>query len=254
MTQNDKAIELAKLHVKGNPLKLYNAWDAGSAKAIVAGGAKAIATSSWAVAAAQGFKDGEDLPLDAALEIAARIAATVDVPVSFDFEGGYAEDDAGLAKNITALLETGVVGINFEDRVVQGKGLYPIDRQAARIAAIRSAADKFGVKLIINARTDFFLGRGSENHADSIADALSRANAYSAAGASSFFIPGLLDAPLIKEIVDGTDLPVNVMMWDERLPSVADLGKLGVARISWGTIAYSDAMAAIEQQAAKALV
>ena len=141
MSQSRKAKEFAALHVKGTPVVLYNAWDAGSAKAIVDAGSKAIATSSWSVAAAQGYEDGEELPLAFAEQIVGRIAATVDVPVTVDFEGGYSEDDRELASNISRLLELGVIGINFEDRVVKGKGLYSIERQAQRIAAIRAAAE-----------------------------------------------------------------------------------------------------------------
>ena len=118
------------MHVAGDPVLLYNAWDAGSAKAIVEAGASAIASSSWSVAEAQGFRDGEELPLEVAEQIIARIAATVDVPVTADFEGGYSEDDVELADNAARLFETGVIGINFEDRVVKGAGLYELDRQA----------------------------------------------------------------------------------------------------------------------------
>src|SRR5580704_9929197 len=112
MSQSGKAKEFAALHIKGTPLVLYNAWDAGSAKAIVDAGAKAVATSSWSVAAAQGYKDGEVMPLALAEGIAARIASTVDVAVTVDFEGGYSEDDGELANNISRLLEFGVIGIN----------------------------------------------------------------------------------------------------------------------------------------------
>ena len=162
MSQSRKAKEFAALHVKGTPVVLYNAWDAGSAKAIVDAGAKAIATSSWSVAAAQGFEDGEELPLAFAEQIVGRIAATVDVPVTVDFEGGYSEDDRELASNISRLLELGVIGINFEDRVVKGNGLYSIERQAQRIAAIRAAAEHKRIPFFINARTDVFLGNGDD--------------------------------------------------------------------------------------------
>ena len=194
MSQSRKAKEFAALHVKGTPVVLYNAWDAGSAKAIVDAGSKAIATSSWSVAAAQGYEDGEELPLAFAEQIVGRIAATVDVPVTVDFEGGYSEDDRELASNISRLLELGVIGINFEDRVVKGKGLYSIERQAQRIAAIRAAAEHKHIPFFINARTDVFLGNG-----DDVDEALERARAYASAGASGFFIPGLTD--------DAGDLP-----------------------------------------------
>src|ERR1700730_4223367 len=162
MNQTEKARHFAELHAKGAPLLLYNAWDAGSAKSILAAGAKAIATSSWSVAEAQGYRDGEAIPIKLAQQIVGRIAATIEVPVTVDFEGGYSEDDGELADNISRLRDTGVIGINFEDRVVKGSGLYNIDRQARRIAAIRKAAEQKGVDLFINARTDLFFEHGQE--------------------------------------------------------------------------------------------
>ncbi len=142
MNQTEKAKRFAELHVKGKPLLLYNAWDAGSAKSILAAGAKAIATSSWSVAEAQGYRDGEAIPIELAERIVERIAATIEGPVTVDFEGGYSEDDGELADNISRLVDTGVIGINFEDRVVKGSGLYSVDRQARRVAAIRKAAER----------------------------------------------------------------------------------------------------------------
>ena len=158
MNQTEKARRFAKLHVKGSPLVLYNAWDAGSATSIVVAGAKAVATSSWSVAAAQGYNDGEEIPIDLVEKIIGRIVEKVKAPVTVDFEGGYSDDDHELTKNISRLLDLGVIGINFEDRLVKGSGLYKIDRQAERIAAIRKAADRKGVPLFINARTTFSLG------------------------------------------------------------------------------------------------
>src|SRR5467141_4745926 len=101
MNQTDKAKRFGELHAKGKPLLLYNAWDAGSAKSILAAGAKAIATSSWSVAEAQGYRDGEAIPIEFAEQITARIAATVDAPVTADIEGGYSEDDGELADNVS---------------------------------------------------------------------------------------------------------------------------------------------------------
>ena len=150
MKQSEKAARFAALHVKGSPLLLYNAWDAGSARSISEAGAKAIATSSWAVAEAQGYRDGETIPVGLVEQIAGRIVDTIDLAVTIDFEGGYSEDEGEIAENVSRLLDLGVVGINFEDRVVKGVGLYAVDRQAHRIAAIRDAADKKGLNLFIN--------------------------------------------------------------------------------------------------------
>jgi 2-methylisocitrate lyase-like PEP mutase family enzyme len=247
MNQTEKAKRFADLHVKGTPMLLYNAWDAGSAKAILAAGAKAIATSSWSVAEAQGYRDGESIPIALAQKIIARIAATIEAPVTVDFEGGYSEDDVALADNVSRLLETGVIGINFEDRVVKGSGLYSVDRQARRIAAIRKSAERKGVDLFINARTDVFFEHGGDA-AQAVGEALDRAKAYAAAGASGFFVPGLVDDALIGRICEGVMLPVNVMVMDA-VPSNARLSELGVARISYGPIPYIRAMKMLEQEA-----
>jgi 2-methylisocitrate lyase-like PEP mutase family enzyme len=247
MNQTDKAKRFAELHVKDAPLLLYNAWDAGSAKSVLDAGAKAIATSSWSVAAAQGYGDGEAIPIELAEQIIGRIAATVDIPVTVDFEGGYSEDDGELAANISRLLDLGVIGINFEDRIVKGAGLYSVDWQARRIAAIRKAAEQKGIDLFINARTDVFFEHG-ENAAQAVGEALDRAKAYAAVGASGFFVPGLVDDALIGQICEGVSLPVNVMVMDG-VPSNARLSELGVARISYGPIPYIRAMKALGQEA-----
>jgi 2-methylisocitrate lyase-like PEP mutase family enzyme len=251
MNQSEKAARFAAFHIKGAPLLLYNAWDAGSAKCVLEAGAKAIATSSWAVAEAQGYRDGEVIPVGLVEQIVARIASTIDLPVTVDFEGGYSDDDSVLAENVSRLLELGIVGINFEDRVVKDVGLYAVDRQAHRIAAIRAAADKKGIDLFINARTDLFLGQAGDP-AKSVGDALVRAKAYADAGASGLFVPGLQDDALIGRICDGAALPINVMVMDG-VPSNERLANLGVARISYGPVPYISAMNALKEDALKVL-
>ena len=189
MNQTEKAARFAALHIKNTPLLLYDAWGAGSAKAILDTGAKAIATSSWAVAEAQGYRDGEAIPIELAEQIIARIAATVDAPVTADFEGGYTEDDGELADNVARLIDLGVIGINFEDRVVKNDGLYDIDRQARRIATIRNAAERKGIPLFINARTDVFFADGDP--AQSVSEALDRGKAYADCWRLRVLYPGL---------------------------------------------------------------
>ena len=200
---------------------------------------------------AQGYRDGEAIPIELAERIIERIAATIEAPVTVDFEGGYSEDDGELADNISRLVDTGVVGINFEDRVVNGSGLYSVDRQARRIAAIRKAAEKKGVDLFINARTDVFFEHG-EDAAQAVGEALDRAKAYEAVGASGFFVPGLVDDALIGRICEGVSLPLNIMVM-EGVPSNARLAERGVARISYGPIPYIRAMKELEQEARTAL-
>src|SRR5690348_1974588 len=201
MDQIEKAKRFSELHIRGAPLVLYSAWDAGSAKSILEAGALAIATSSWAVAEAQGYRDGEAIPIEFLEQVAARIVATIDAPVTVDFEGGYSDVDDDLAGNVARLVDLGVIGINFEDRVVKGSGLYDIARQAERITTVRETAQEKGVELFINARTDLFLGQGRDE-AQSVGEALERAKAYAAAGASGFFIPGLEKDALIGRICE----------------------------------------------------
>jgi 2-methylisocitrate lyase-like PEP mutase family enzyme len=125
----------------------------------------------------QGYRDGEAIPVELVEQVAARIVATIDVPMTVDFEGGYSDVDDDLAGNVARLLDLGVIGINFEDRVVKGSGLYDTARQAERIVAIRETAEKSGAGFFINARTDLFLGQGRDA-AQSIGEALDRAKAY----------------------------------------------------------------------------
>jgi hypothetical protein len=145
----------------------------------------------------QGYRDGEVIPIELVQRIVGRIAATIDAPVTVDFEGGYSENDSELANNISRLLDLGVIGINFEDRLVKGAGLYDVDRQARRISAIRKAAGRKGVGLFINARTDVFFEH-SNDAAQAVAEALGRAKAYAVAGASGYFVPGLVDDALVE--------------------------------------------------------
>src|ERR1700741_1737910 len=137
MSQSDKFTAFAALHVPGDPVILFNAWDAGSAKAVAEAGAKAIATGSDSVAGAQGFTDAEALPIGLALANAARVVAAVDLPVTIDFECAYAVAPEGVAASMARLAATGAIGCNFEDQVIGGEGLHDIPVQAARIAAAR---------------------------------------------------------------------------------------------------------------------
>ena len=238
MSQSDKARSFAALHTAQDPLVPFNIWDAGSARAVADAGAAAIATGSWSVAAAQGYPDGETIPLDLLLGIAARIVAATELPVSIDFEGGYAREPGELRANTRRLLDTGAVGINFENQIVGADELYEIAEQADRIAAIRQAAEDARVPLFINARTDLFLKQSDQTmHAGLIDQAIERATRYAAAGASGFFVPGLSDAGLITRICGAVSLPVNIMR-PGATPSRSELGALGVARISAGPAPY----------------
>jgi 2-methylisocitrate lyase-like PEP mutase family enzyme len=249
-TQRDQAETFASLHRPGDPLILYNAWDPGSAAVIAKAGAKAIATGSWSVAAAFGFADGEQLPLDLAIDNLERIVAAVDLPVTLDLEGGYGEAAEAVGAAAARAIAAGAVGCNFEDRIVGGSGLHPAERQAARIAAIRAEADKAGIPFFINARTDHFLQAKPEQHGDFVGAALDRAGAYTDAGASGFFVPGLVDEALIGRVCASSPLPVNIMAFPG-VPSAERLAALGVSRISHGPGPYRLAMAALADAASK---
>ncbi|MGJ8544875.1 MAG: isocitrate lyase/PEP mutase family protein [Sulfitobacter sp.] len=246
MNTAEKARAFAALHVAGAPLVLCNAWDAGSAKIVAQSGAAAVASGSWGVAAALGFADGEALPLGLAVAAAAQMVNATDLPVSFDFEGGYAPDPAGLAANLAQLLSAGIVGINFEDRVVGGAGLYALEVQAERIAALRGAADAAGRALFINARTDVFFCGDPRPAEELLEEAAQRAQAYADAGASGLFVPGVEDEALVRAICAQSPLPVNVMRSGQG-PTVGDFAQWGAARISHGPGPYRAAMQALRE-------
>ena len=251
--RKEQAELFSSLHKPGEPIILFNIWDAGSARAVAESGAQAIATGSWSVAAANGYADGQSLPLDLAIENIRRIVDSVEVPVTLDLEGGYAESPEDLKNNIARVIEAGAIGINFEDQIVGGEGLYPVEQQAGRIRAIREAADEAGVPLFINARTDVFLktlpGPHTPEHVD---EALARAEAYAAAGGSGLFAPGLRDAELIRALCERSPLPVNIMVMPDT-PSNSEMAELGVARISYGPGPYRKMIEWLKSQAAEAL-
>lgn len=237
-TQKEKALVFGELHIKGDPLIIFNVWDAGTAKAVAEIGAKAVATGSYAVAMANGFADGEEIPLELVLENLQRISGSVELPVSLDFEGGYAADPDRLRRNIGRAMNAGAIGINFEDRVVKGEGLYSIDDQSKRIHAIREAATEAGVPLFINARSDVVLPRNVAEHTEEhLNELIERAAAYAEAGASGFFAPGLVNPDFIGKLCEASPLPVNILVWPG-VPSSSQLADLGVARISYGGGTY----------------
>ena len=251
--QKEHANTFKSLHIKGNPVILFNVWDAGSAKIVQEIGAKAIATGSWSVAAAHGFQDGEKLPFELALANLNRIISNVDLPVTFDFEGGYGTSPAELQVSIAKVIEAGAVGINFEDQIVGGTDLYSIQNQGERIQAIRKTADRLSVPLFINARTDIFLKADSAPHNESqLEEALSRASAYADSGATGFFVPGLINIAFIETLCERSPLPINIM-YQPDAPSSKQLAEVGVSRISYGPYPYLQAMNTLKEAGSAAL-
>jgi 2-methylisocitrate lyase-like PEP mutase family enzyme len=254
MTQIERTRLLALFHVKGDPLILFNVWDAGSARAVAEAGAKAIATGSWSVAAAHGCNDEEELPLDLVIANTKRIVDAVDLPVTIDFEGGYGETPEAVAGNVKQLIEAGAVGCNFEDQIIGGEGIYCIEHQRARIGAMRRAAEQAAVPdFFINARTDIFLKAAPAEHDEShLEEAVSRAAAYAQAGASGFFAPSLRQPEQIRKLCELSPLPVNILALPDT-PSSRELADLGVARISYGPIPYREMIASLKTAAQQAL-
>lgn len=236
----------AALHVPGTPLVLFNVWDAGSAKVAEKAGARAIATGSASVATAHGVSDAEALPLALALANAERIVAAVDLPVTIDFEGGYAVDEDMLVTNLATLAATGAIGCNFEDQVIGGEGIHAVDVQTKRIAAARRGA---GSDFFLNARTDIFLQAKPDTHDQAKVDAaIERAHAYAEAGASGFFVPGLANLDLLAKVCAASPLPVNFMAFPGA-PSAKDVAAAGIARISHGPFPHMLALKAFEDAA-----
>lgn len=225
------AARLLALHAPGNPLILPNAWDVASALAVERAGATAVATTSSGVAEARGYADGEAIPAGEMLAAVGRIAAAVCVPVTADLEAGYGLEPEAL---VAGLLDAGAVGVNLEDtdRSSDRVGLAEADVQADRLAAVRRAADAAGVHVVVNARIDLFLNGDGPMQAR-VNEAIRRAQAYVAAGADCVYPIWLTDPDAIGRIVREVAAPVNILLRPGS-PSLAELTRLGVLRISVG--------------------
>ncbi|WP_141327556.1 isocitrate lyase/phosphoenolpyruvate mutase family protein [Myxococcus sp. AB025B] len=214
-----------QLHEAGL-LLLVNAWDAGSARVMESLGAKALATTSAGVAWAQGYPDGDALPVSRLLDTVASIARVVKVPLTVDMEGGYSDDPKAVGEVALGVLDVGGVGINLED----GSG--SADLLCAKIEAVKRAVAGRGLDLFINARTDVFL-KGIGPADKRVEETLSRARRYKAAGADGLFVPGLKTPAEIKVVTSEAGLPVNLMAM-AGLPAASELATLGVRRVSAG--------------------
>ena len=247
--QTQKFEAFAALHVPGDPVILYNIWDVGSALAVVKAGAKALATGSHPVGDASGFGDAHQVPLDYVFANARRIVEAVDpLPLSVDFEGAYSTDPEEGGRNVAALKATGAVGCNFEDQVVGGEGITPLDLQVKRIEAIRRAV---GDDFFINARTDLFLK--TQTYDDALVDqVIERGKAFADAGASGFFVPRLADPKQIERVVREVPLPLNVIAFPGAPPK-SEWAAAGVARISHGPFPHRALMAQLEEAARVAI-
>ena len=226
----EKAELLRSLHVPGDPLVVTNVWDSITAR-VVAGapGVKALATASHSISEAHGVEDGEGLDVDQMLAAARLVIRAVDLPVSVDFEKGYATDAAGTLDNVWRLIEEGAAGLNIEDSVGRSKAeLYDVHTQVSKIAAARRAGDRAGVPIVINARVDALAGDPSL-----FDDAVARANAYLDAGADCAFVLGLGTDELVARAVEQIHGKISVISGPDSVP-LARLAELGVSRVSFG--------------------
>jgi 2-methylisocitrate lyase-like PEP mutase family enzyme len=216
------------------PLVLPNAWDAASAIVYGATGLEAVGTSSAGVAASLGVPDGEVLARDEMLAAVDRIAGAVDLPVSADIEAGYGETPDAVGETVARTIEAGAVGVNLEDGTGDpARPLRSVDEHCERIRAARAAADDADLPLVVNGRTDVFWAEVGET-STRLDRAVERANAYFEAGSDCLFVPGVTDPDTIAALADGVDGPLNVL-GGPGLPSIPELGTLGVARVSVGS-------------------
>jgi 2-methylisocitrate lyase-like PEP mutase family enzyme len=229
-----KADVFRSLHQAPPILILPNAWDAVTARLFVKAGARAIATTRAGIAAALGYADGQNVPRELMLEAIARIARVVDVPVTADIESGYAESPKDLGETIRAVINAGAIGFNLEDATGDAsQPLVALEQQIERVRAAREAGDNADVPVVINARTDVYLERVGEP-ASRFAETIRRLNAYREAGADCLFVPGVTDMPTLTQLVRSVQGPLNVLA-GPGMPPVADLQRIGIARLSVGS-------------------
>lgn len=231
------------LHNAKHPLALSNSWDVASTLVAQSAGAQAIATTSAGIAWSLGLPDGDQLDRARAVAVIAAIAAAVQLPVTADIEGGLADSASDVATTVMAVLEAGAVGINIED------GPRSPAELAARIASARRTADDAGVSMFINARTDVFLASIGDPE-QRLAETITRAARYADAGADGIFVPGVDDAETIAALAEGIPVPLNILVGPGSL-SVAELGSLGVSRVSLGSTVARAAYALAHRAAAE---
>jgi 2-methylisocitrate lyase-like PEP mutase family enzyme len=241
-SQSDRVAQFRDAHAKGQILVLPNAWDAASARLVQDAGAKAVATSSAAVAWSNGYADGEGMSREVALAATREVLRVVDVPVTVDSEAGYSSDPAKVAEHCLRLIEIGVAGLNIED------GKESPDLLVAKIKAIKSAAKAKGADIFINARTDVYL-QNLVSDDKKLGETIRRTKLYTEAGADGIFAAFMTDPAQIRDVVAATGLPVNILA-AKTAPDVAALKALGVRRLTIGALtarsAYGHAVHAVK--------
>ena len=234
MNQKSLADNFRHLHHGPDILVLANCWDVASARVLEAEGMPAIATSSAGVAFSLGYPDGQRISRDEMVAVVARVAKAVKVPVTADVESGYGTRPEDAARTAAAVIAAGAVGVNLEDSTEESDtALIDVALAVEKIRAVREAASKAGVPLVINARTDVYLNQVGAP--DSRYDhALRRAVAFRDAGADCIFLPGVKEPELISRFVKDLKFPINILA-GPGFPAIAELQRLGVARVSLGS-------------------
>lgn len=237
MTLQDKAERLLDLHEAPALLTVVNVWDPVSARVVAAEpGTQALATASHSIAASFGYEDGERIPLDLHLEAIERIVEATDLPVSADLEAGYGD----IGETLRRAIGVGVVGANIEDQ------LKPLDEAVRGVEAALSAAEAEGLHFVLNARTDAFLRGADRTPEENLEDAVTRGQAYLAAGAPVVFVPGRLDEAQVRTLVEAFgERKLSVIAVPGSLP-LATLEELGVARVSFGPWPQRVALTALQ--------
>jgi len=232
--QNNKAIQFRQLHRGPAVLILPNAWDVASARIFEDAGFPAIATTSAGIAFSLGYPDGQRIPREEMMARIGRITRAVHVPVTADVESGYGSDPQDAADTARDLIEMGVAGMNLEDASGRpGQPLSSLELAVEKIKAAREVAMQLRAQLVINARTEIYLLPGGNPDAD-YSEAVRRLVAFRDAGADCVFAPGLKDAETIERLAKAVECPLNILAGPGS-PSIPELAKLGVARVSVGS-------------------
>lgn len=236
-TAKEKAADLLALHADGNLLLLPNVWNPIGARILAAKGYPAVATASAALSASLGYQDGEKIQRSTLIEFIGRIARSVEVPVTADIEAGYAMSLPELQETMNLVIDSGVVGINIEDSIQEGGALRPVAEQCRRISAVRQAADRHGVHIVINARVDSFLSSSFLDKGKAVEEAAVRAKAYADAGADCIYPIGPGDETTVRILRDRIQSPINILA-SSAAATLSVLREIGINRVSFGPFVF----------------
>jgi 2-methylisocitrate lyase-like PEP mutase family enzyme len=250
-SQTEKAEEFRSFHDRKRILILPNAWDVPSARIFEEAGFVAVATSSAGVMVSLGFPDGEAIGIDAYASAVRRMAGVLSIPLSADVVGGFGLTPDSAAAAVKKIVNAGAIGINIEDFVHETKALLPMEKQILKLKELLKLRRGLDVQFVINARTDAFrFVRGGDEAR--LEEAIRRGIAYRDLGVDCVYPMGLTDAASISAYVRALDFPVNVMV-RKGLPPVAELQRLGVARVSFGPSASYAAMGLLRRASKEVL-